>query len=299
MAKLKGKAKEEFLKRMERGRAKAKRSNGKASPKKKAAKKKAKKATAKKKTATKKKRKATAAKKFSRTEKKNPRQIATLGPAALNAIRLNLQLGKYGDDDSDDAVRQAARAYVRDGGKLSDLISRRKKTAKKNPRGRKRNSEGLAGAERMYETFHQKKPGHIVEYELPYHYPENFAELGTLRELKVYLDRANPKFPITSFGDCKVVCTPDGSNIYFVGGNQSVNLAELDIPTDKDDVDLGPCVYIEYHTTKGFHEFAPTNYWHLFGEEDNVYPRLNYNRMNKRLYLVGGNYRVKREGIVN
>ena len=130
-------------------------------------------------------------------------------------------------------------------------------------------------------------------------YPENFAELGKLKELRVYLDKANPKFSISGFGDCQVVATPDGNNIYFVGGDQAIDLAALDIGSDKDDVDLGPCVYICYHTKKGFHDFAPIDYYHEFGEENGVFPRLCYNRLNKRLYLVSGDYRVKAEGIVN
>ena len=43
-------------------------------------------------------------------------------------------------------------------------------------------------------------------------------------------------------------------------------------------IELGPCSYICYHTTKGFHDFAPTKYWHNFGEEDGIYPRLGYDR---------------------
>lgn len=245
MAKLRGKAKEEFLKRMARGRKKAAAKN----PKKR---KPAKKKTAKKKTAAKRK-----------APKKHARP-----------------------NTSHKTARKQSHRHTQ------------KSRGSRNPKKKRRNS-GIDEAAAMYEQFHGKPPGHIVEYDLPYHYPENFAELGKLKKLKIFLDSSNPDFPITDFGNCKVVCTPDGSNIYFVDGDQALNLENFDISSDKDDIDLGPCIYIMYHTTKGFHDFEPTDYYHHFGEEDGIYPRLNYNRLNKRLYLVGGNYRVRPEGIVN
>ena len=165
-------------------------------------------------------------------------------------------------------------------------------------RGR-RNSESLAGAERMFETFHGKKSGRVIDYEESYKYPATFAELGKLIELRFWLDKANPDFQLTRFGDAQVVATPDGSNIYFIGGDQSVDFAALDIASDKDFVELGPCTYICYFTVKDFHDFEPTKYWHRFGEDDGVFPVLAYDRLNRKLFLLGGNYRVKAEGIVN
>ena len=151
----------------------------------------------------------------------------------------------------------------------------------------------------MYETFHGKAPRHIVHYEELVKFPHHFAECGRLIELRINLDRANPKYPFSSFGDCKVVTTPDGENLYFVGGDQRINLDNLEIGGDKDMIELGPCVYICYHTTKDFHSFAPIDYEHHFGEENGVRPMLAYDRLNKKLFLIGGDYRVKREGIVN
>ena len=98
--------------------------------------------------------------------------------------------------------------------------------------------------------------------------------MGKLQKVRVFLDEANPNFEFNGFGNCQVLCTPDGENIYFVGGDQALNLSSLDIPTSKDFVELGPCTYIAYKTTKGFHDFEPTVYWHRFGEENGVYPVL-------------------------
>lgn len=175
-----------------------------------------------------------------------------------------------------------------------------KKTAgPKRVKSRKRNPDGLDQAEQMFQTFHGKPPGRIVEYEEMYRYPENYAELGKLIELRIYLDAANPDFPLTRFGEAKAVTTPDGANIYFIGGDQRIDLDALDIASSKDFVELGPCTYICYFTVKGFHDFEPTKYWHRFGEEDKILPTLVYDRLNKSLFLTSGNYRVEHEGIVN
>jgi hypothetical protein len=177
---------------------------------------------------------------------------------------------------------------------------RRKKAAKKNPRGRRNQEPGsLDAAAQQFERFHGKPPGKVIEYDEQMRYPEHFAELGKLIELRFYLDDANPNFALTRFGACQVVSTPDGSNIYFIGGDQSVDLAALNIASDKDLVELGPCTYISYHTIKGFHDFEPTTYFHEFGEEDGIFPSLVYDRLNRRLFLTSGNYRIRPEGIVN
>jgi len=189
--------------------------------------------------------------------------------------------------------RQLAAEHVREKRKAAKA---RKHTHKK----RRRNSEGgMDAAAAQFERFHGKPPGKIVEYVESFRYPDKFAELGKLVELRIFLNDANPEHSFTRFGGTQVVCTPDGSNIYFLGGDQSVDLSALDIGSDKDYVELGPCIYISYHTIKGFHDFEPTTYWHPFGEEDGIFPTLVYDRLNKRLCLQSGNYRVRPEGIVN
>jgi hypothetical protein len=257
MAKLTGKKKAEFLKRMEKGRRKAKRKNG---PK--------------------------------RTAKKNPRR---------KAAKKNPR-GKLTGAKKREFLARMAKGRRKAGNPRSK--NARKKTNAHRPKHtahrRRRNQEDMSGAEAMFETFHQKAPGQILTYEGFMQARSEFAELGQLRALRFYLDSANPSLPLTRFGsDCLVVATADGSNIYFVGGDQSVDLAALGIASDKDIVELGPCNYIEYLTVKGFHDFEPIRYHHEFGEEDKILPTLAYDQLNQTLFLESGNYRVKREGIVN
>jgi hypothetical protein len=174
-----------------------------------------------------------------------------------------------------------------------------KSKSSKRPARRRNSAEGMDAAVSKFEEFHGKPPSKIVEYEQTYHYPAEFAEMGKLKELRVFLDEANPEYPITGFGACQAGCTPDGANIYFIGGDQAIDLKALDIASDKDFVELGSCVYIAYHTVKGFHDFAPTLYYHEFGEEDGITPTLAYDRLNRTLFLVSGNYRVRPAGIEN
>lgn len=194
------------------------------------------------------------------------------------------------------------------GKKKAEFLKRmalgRKRAGRTNPRKKKktgrRNSEGgMDAAARKFEEFHGKPPSRIVDYAEAMRYRENFAEMGKLKELRFCFDDKNRDFPLLDFKGTQAVCTPDGSNIYFIGGDQSISLETLNISSDKDLIELGPCTYIKYHTVKGFHDFEPTDYWHRFGEEDGIQPVLAYDRLNKWLLLMGGNYRVRPEGIVN
>lgn len=298
MAKLTGAKKKQFLERMAKGRKKAARGN----PKRKTARKPAKKKTVKKST------KASRKRPRNRNAKRNgngyvvwpsgrPFSLLSKAKAFANELAREGERDVYVENvDTEKTVYRPATRNPK-----ARKASKGTRAKTRTPRGRnpkrRRNNEGEA--EQMFQTFHGKAPGRIVEYDELVKFPHHFAEMGRLVELRIDLDRANRKFPFTSFGDCKVVCTPDGQNIYFVGGDQKINLADLDIGGEKDFIELGPCVYICYHTTKDFHDFAPIDYFHEFGEEDGIRPMLAYDRLNQKLFLMGGNYHVKREGIVN
>lgn len=262
MAKLTGAKKKAFLERMAKGRKKAGRANPKrkSAPKRKAAKK-----------------KSPARKKPAAKKRPAPKKGGRKNPGALRGAKKLAFLER---------MAKGRRKAKRTGN-----------GAKKKRRGR--NPDDMTAAERKFEEFHQKPASRVVEYDEQYKYPENFAEMGKLVELRFALDAANPDFPLTKFGQAQAVTTPDGANIYFIGGDQSVDLSALGIASDKDFVELGACTYIAYHTVKGFHDFSPTTYWHRFGEEDDILPGLVYDRLNQRLFLTSGNYRVKPEGIVN
>ncbi len=270
MAKLTGKKKAEFLARMAKGRKKAERKNPK------------------------------------KATRKNPKKAKRKNPISKYTVTSGGKTFHVTAASKAQAERQVARALR---GRKSQVNGRKKKKAatpvrsnsprKKSSsaiarRKRGRNPDDMTAAERKFEEFHGKPASRIIDYSQDFEYRSEFAEIGKLKELRFMLDEYNPEFPLTSFGACQAVCTPDGRNIYFIGGDQSVDLAALDIASDKDIVELGACCYIRYHTIKGFHhDFEPMDYYHTFREEDGIMPVLMYDRLNRSLFLASGNYQVK------
>lgn len=172
--------------------------------------------------------------------------------------------------------------------------------AKTKPAGRKRrNPDGpLEAAAQLSEQFHGKPADRVrVIEESEAEYPA-VAELGRLVELHIETDSGKFRLPFLTAG-VRVCATPDGRNIVFVGGDQEIDLRSLGIESDKDQLPIGECVGIVYATKKSFHDFAQTDYVHSFGEESGVTPMLGYSQINKRLYLEGGAYQVRPEGIVD
>lgn len=172
---------------------------------------------------------------------------------------------------------------------------------KKAPLGRRRklNPDEMREAEALYEQFHGRPANRTIDYDETHEYRSELAELGKLQELRFDLDEDNRSLPLRGFGNCQVAATADGRNLYFVGGDQGLDLDELGIETPKDYIELGPLTYIRYHTKKGFHDFAPIDYYHEFGEENEILPVLLYDAINRALFVAGGDYNIRPEGIVN
>lgn len=179
----------------------------------------------------------------------------------------------------------------------------------------KRNPE--SSAEELYETFHGRPSSETLEIAYDQHEHEHLSALGDLSQLKV----------ITPFGkDCTinvaetkspkdlpdpsrlprdqrvvVASNEEGTQLYFVGGDQSVDVHALgfkDIDV-KDSMLLGVLYEITYQTEKGFDNFELTNYYHRLGEETGVEPVLLYDPISCLLSVSGGQYKVKDVGIVN
>jgi hypothetical protein len=168
---------------------------------------------------------------------------------------------------------------------------------RKNP-PRRRNGSGEEAAARLSEQFHGRPAHTIRDLESERLERRVLAELGRLTELRV---RSNEYTALKPRG-VRLACNPEGTQLYFEGGDQALDLAALGITGEqatKDHIDLGVCDYIAYETRKGFHDFARVDYWHQLGEVSKIRPTLHYDALNQLLYLSGGNYRVKPEGIVD
>jgi hypothetical protein len=176
----------------------------------------------------------------------------------------------------------------------------RKKT---NPR-RRRNGE-VEDAQKMFKKFHGRKSTTIEEVQVKQKDRRTMSGLGVLMFLRTDLTQEwNGKGVGLQFSEQdKVILAsdPQGNQLYFLGGNQDVTgiLPKHHVDGHKDFIDLGECDHIIYTTDKDFDNFEEKDYQHEFGEETGERPRLMFDRLNQQLYLIGGAYEVKREGIVN
>jgi len=157
----------------------------------------------------------------------------------------------------------------------------------------RRNTE--PGAAALTEAFHGRPAKKVTELSEIVSERAELADLGRL----VSLELLGYKLPFDS--NVRLASTPEGGSLYFVGGDQALDLASLGIEdaTGKDHMDIGQVKYITYFTSKAFHNFEPMEYRHKFGEDGGELPLLCYDTLNEALYLVGGTYTVKPEGIVN
>jgi len=161
-------------------------------------------------------------------------------------------------------------------------------------------------AEKVYETFHGKESEEEVVVEEAVAMRENLAAIGALEELTL-TSPAKVKFRIAFEDDQPLLCSStDCNQLYIIGGDQSIDdetLAQiLDGDTEavqKDKVLLGVLNTLVYRTEKDFDNFETIDYEHELGEEGGFQPAVIYDRINSQLELVGGSYKIKREGIVN
>lgn len=177
-----------------------------------------------------------------------------------------------------------------------------KRTGKKPAKGRKRNPTAEAeAAAQMYHKFHGRPHRRTIELEIEEQHPADVADCGKLLAIDIQLPGTRGVTTLEHKGNTRVVTTPEGGQLYFIGGDQSLDLEALDLADTlpKDHVEIGPVRKIHYLTSKDFHDFEPTHYHHPFGEDNGTKPTLNYDTRNKRIYLTGGTYQVLREGIVN
>lgn len=187
---------------------------------------------------------------------------------------------------------------------VSNAPSSFMESRKKNPiAGVKRYANPEGPAAELYEKFHGKASERIDIVEEEVHYHEHLTALGDLVELKIKTPtriRATLRFP--DEGAPTLASSEDGRQLFVVGGDQKVNLRDIEMDSAqwrRDMMDLGELLEVTYHTVKGFHKFEPINYFHKLGEETGVKPRILYDTRNERLLVAGGQYAVKPEGIVN
>ena len=177
---------------------------------------------------------------------------------------------------------------------------------KKNPRTRKTNGSTADSAE-LYRQFHGRDATKLTDVLQRIVSRDSYAGLGTLVRL-VINGETEINFPDDGRDSVMLASDPKGRQLFLIGGDQDVSAllqGRKGVDRTKDLIDLGELKgfgkarSIEYFTRKKFDNFQPITYVHEFGEVSGVRPRLQYDRLNKQLHIVGGNYQVKPEGIVD
>lgn len=217
-------------------------------------------------------------------------------------------LRQHGRYRSDAKRKQVAAATVR-------------KLAQQNPSALSRLGSALglgldeeSRAQLLTEDFHGRPVRDVIEVEEREVYDRHVAVLGYLIELGILMEDEETDIPIRFQDDdddpviddstVYVVSNPAGTNIQFVGGDQDIDWQSVDGASQQGKylVWVGPVHSIAYFTDK-HHLSGPksqkdgTPYEHEFGEEGGELPCLIFDRQNKRILLVGGDYSVEPEGI--
>lgn len=178
-------------------------------------------------------------------------------------------------------------------GLQADMKQLKKRYAKRNPED----------AAEMYEKFHGKpadKTTKVIELR---QYRDQLAALGDLISIEVKTPQGPRRtVALNEANRPLLTCTPDGAQLYIEGGDQSVDLDALGLQRGslrKDSMNLGVIRKITYRTEKDFDAFETIDYYHMLGEDTGMYPVLIFDTLNNLLQIAGGEYIVKREGIVN
>lgn len=203
-------------------------------------------------------------------------------------------------------TRRAERAALKHSGLDLDAIEEGRRREKEEKLGallaRKQRNPGHKekDAAALSEAFHGRPARSARTVEEKVDEPDTLTDLGRLVQLEVLIDEAHLATLSFSAG-VRVASTPDGGSLYFVGGDQSLNLARLALGKylPKDHITIGQVQKIVYATSKAFHNFEPCEYEHEFAEEGGELPVLGYDTRSRKLYLTGGSYHVAPEGIRN
>jgi hypothetical protein len=158
--------------------------------------------------------------------------------------------------------------------------------------------QGLAAE--LYKTFHGKKPKEILEFQADTIRRQDYAALGKLIEIVVH-DAGKLIFIDFAADNVILASNAEGTQLYLVGGNQDVRglFDKTQLDATKDLVVLGLIKKITYRARKDFDRFEEIDYVHTMGEGGHEKPTLIFDQLNQTLAIAGGEYEVKREGIVH
>jgi hypothetical protein len=215
--------------------------------------------------------------------------------------------------EGEDATKVAARVWrsygyltdVKDGILIVQLNAGRESFApgQRNPDD---GSEEYAQAKRIAELFH----GHPVKEEITVteqiESHDWLWRIGPLVKLKIRtLTKRNATLPFGQDETSMVhlFCSPDGRQFYLRGGDQELDIEALGMGPKtewfRDQMLIGEAKEITYRDKKKFHKFKLTDYFHKLGEVTKKKPMLAYDALAHKMSILGGQYKVETEDLVD
>lgn len=167
------------------------------------------------------------------------------------------------------------------------------RSLKRNPPARRRRNSGeLEAAAELSEKFHGRPAHTVTEITELVREAVDLTDLGRAMRLHVRLASGTVR-EIPFKKQTRVMSAPTGRQLYLVGGDQSLDLDDFEIPdTGKHQVVLGEGVMLSYLTRKA-PTFELVEWEHNLGEESGIRPSVNYDVLNGRIHFAGGNYYIE------
>lgn len=181
--------------------------------------------------------------------------------------------------------------------------SGRLRTSKRSVRSLRRNPSDSEQAVKLFESFHGKDAQEVLNVQRSSAMRLDYTSLGDLVALG-FDDCGFSESKLTNhWDDCphisfkgdkvKLASSPNGRQLYFIGGSQNLDSSLSDfkgVDTQKDLIDLGDVFFVVYEARKVHSNFESTEWMHAFGKKGENLPRLVYDKLKKELALVGGKY---------
>lgn len=197
--------------------------------------------------------------------------------------------------------KNAARKVAKKGARKVAKKAARKGSTVKRPvtaARLKRRNGALAKAIEKYEEFHGRGPDVLTEVEVLETVDDTVSALGKLVSLEVAAIGGGV-VEVKGFKGALLAQDVEGTQLYIVGGDQSVNPEDFGVSGERRYELLGVVEVVVYHTTKDHlgDDGGNADYHHEFGENGGKLPALIYDTVDQQLSLVGGDYRLLSVGI--
>jgi hypothetical protein len=202
---------------------------------------------------------------------------------------------------SNPAARDKGLPESRKAARRRAAIKRQLRSEGKQPRGdeslkelrqQRRNPDETKQAVKLYEKFHGRDPKEIAEKHVSAAMRLDYTALGNLDYLKVKTPLGQTvKFDFEGDG-VKLASSPDGRQLYCIGGNQNIEQCIDADSLQKDFIDMGDALEVAYLARKIHSNYEPVQWFHKFGEETGSVPRLMYDKLRKQIFFSGGDYYI-------